>query len=192
MAYQSTNPQFQTVTTTSSAPSPMSKWWPIGLFISWVIFVIIGGGLIGAWNSNVQYGSYYGEYGGHVENMSQYYGAIACFAIGGILQLTFWIVLIVWRVQRRRSPPVVSTSVIYANTPSAEAARADKISPNWQPPTEIYPAPQPTVPAPTYHTVQIPGGTTAPSAEKQTTMRYCGNCGTAITTPFCKQCGSRG
>lgn len=34
--------------TPTSAKAAMSKWWPIGLLISWVIFFVIGGGLIGA------------------------------------------------------------------------------------------------------------------------------------------------
>ena len=64
----------------------MSKWWWIGLLVSWIIFLIIACVLVTA----------------DCISCAELNGSFACFAIAGALHLAFWIVLIVWCTQRRR------------------------------------------------------------------------------------------
>lgn len=164
----------------------MSKWWPISFFIAAVIFFIIGGGLIGAWASSAtaydsydSYDSY--DYTYYYSNSGEYYGALACFALGGICKFVAWVLLIVWCVKRSRSRTVVVTQAYepyqsYGNNYAAPAA-----------PQGYAPVPVPS-PAP------VPPYGNAQTAPNQTggQMRYCTNCGTAVTTPFCSQCGIKG
>jgi len=102
--------------TTTTGRSGLSKWWPISFFLITLVLFIVGGGLIGAWVSSAQnsivdsynsdYDSYYTTYSA---NNGLYYGALACFALGGICKLTAWILLIVYCVQRRNSRTIVVT-----------------------------------------------------------------------------------
>ena len=79
--------QPQVVILAASSPGrPISKWWWIGLLISWIIFLIIAGVLVTA----------------NCITCSELNASFACFAIAGALHLAFWIVLIVWCTQRRR------------------------------------------------------------------------------------------
>ncbi|KAF7184344.1 hypothetical protein CNMCM7691_005096 [Aspergillus felis] len=156
--------------TTPSRSRGISKWWPISLFIFAVVFFIIGGGLAGAWNSRGYSCDFYScldDYDG------EFYGAIACFAIGGILKITGWILLIIYLVKRRRLP---ASAVTYVNPPYAAQRQATFFGgPQLSPMTPASP------PAPVY--------TSAPSSNIG--VKYCGNCGTAVGTPFCTQCGSK-
>jgi hypothetical protein len=151
----------------------MSKWWWIGLLIAWLIFVIAGAALIGVWVSNstphCSYDSYF-EYICEDGNglTGAYYAALACFGIGGILHLAYWIVLIVWCTKRRRV--VETVPLTYTNAPPMEAG-PDK--PYSYPSTAYYPGPD---------------GTSSPAP---TLGRYCGHCGTPVTSQFCTQCGAR-
>jgi hypothetical protein len=182
MSYQNSSPQIQVGGTTGKAP--ISHWWVIGVFCSSVLFFVIGGGLLGAWSSSAACGYYY-CYG----DAGEWNGGIACIAIGAILKFVFWVLLIVWCVQRRRSR--APSTVVYVN---AQAAAEAGTAPKPQPQANVYSAPQPEYagvqPAPQYGAaaqVQAP----APVAEKQAVMRYCGHCGTGTTTPLCSQCGSQ-
>jgi hypothetical protein len=145
---------------------PMSKWWWIGLLIAWIIFVLIGGALIGVWASKT--GVHCGYYTCSVDDLTgEYYGGLACFAIGGILHLAYWIVLIVWCTKRHRYQTV---PVTYISGPSVESA-ADK---------PFY------YPTPTYYPNQE-----TPNRYTPEQRRFCGNCGTTVTSQFCTQCGAR-
>lgn len=156
--------------------SRFSKWWPISFFITAIIFFIIGGGLAGAWSASSYSDcldsdySYYSSYSScsTLSNKGEFYGAIACFVIGGICKLTAWILLIVWCVKRSRQP----TSISYTYQPLEYygAAAVSAAPPAAVPPYPTAPTPQPKE--------QVAMG-----------MRYCGHCGAAITTPFCPQCG---
>lgn len=101
--------QPQVVVLAASSPGrPISKWWWIGLLISWIIFLIIAGVLVTA----------------NCITCSELNASFACFAIAGALHLAFWIVLIVWCTQRRRkhaSPqkfiPQPDPAPIYSSPP---------------------------------------------------------------------------
>jgi len=182
MAYQNSSPQIQVGGTTGKAP--ISHWWPIGLFCSSVLFFVLGGGLLGAWSSSVFCDGYYDICYG---NVGEYNGGIACIAIGAILKFAFWVVLIVWCVQRRRSH--APSTVVYVNAQAAaEAGTVAKPEPQ----ATVYSVPQPE-PVGIQHVPQYGAAVLAqvPVAEKQAAVRYCGQCGTGTTTPFCSQCGSQ-
>ncbi|OAQ66340.1 double zinc ribbon domain-containing protein [Pochonia chlamydosporia 170] len=181
MAYEMT-PQGQTVVQQqyATARRGMSRWWPVSFFIAAVIFFIIGGGLMGAWAAS--YDSWDGYY-----NNGNWYGAIACFVIASLLKLTAWILLIIWCVKGRRTQS--STTVTYVNVPPVNNTYTNV---PLQAPQQQY-APQPygaepiksATPAPVYQNVE-----TVPMQYGET-ARYCGNCGTAATTPFCAHCGGK-
>ena len=184
MSYQNSSPQIQ-VGGTTTGKAPLSHWWVIGVFCASVLFFIIGGGLLGAWSSSLICDGYYYDicYG----NAGEWDGGIACIAIGSILKFVFWVLLIVWCVQRRRSR--APSTVVYVNAQAAaEAGTAAKP----QPQTNVYSVPQPEYagvqPAPQYGAA---AQAQVPVAEKQAVMRYCSACGTGTTTPFCSQCGSQ-
>lgn len=188
MAYQNSSPQINTGTEVVAGRAPVSQWWPIGLLISSIVFFVLGGGLLGAWSSS-SYCTYDYDYGYDycIGNASEWDGGIACIVIGAILKLAFWVVLIVWCVQRRRSRS--PSTVVYVN---AQAAAESGNAPKAQPQANVYSAPQPDYagvqPAPQYGVatqVQVP------VAEKQAVTRYCGSCGSGTTTPFCSHCGSQ-
>lgn len=168
MGYEAV-PQGQTVVQQSR--SRISKWWPISFFIVFIVFIIIGGGLIGAWvsSSSTYSYSYYSSYSyyGNSANDGLFYGGVACFAIAGICKLVAWILLIVFCVQGRRSQ---TTTVSYVTQPV-----------NYAPPPQqgYYSGVpmQPASPAPVYPNKEAAG------------LRYCGQCGSAVTTQFCPQCG---
>ncbi len=93
-----------------SAPRKgISKWWPIGFFITAVIFFIIGGALVGAFVSagyktcsTSYYGDYTYDYSCLAGNIGEYNGGIAMLALGGVSKFIGWVLLIVYCVQRRR------------------------------------------------------------------------------------------
>jgi len=91
----------------------MSHWVPIGIFIASVFFFVLGGGLLGAWgaSSNCLDTNYDGTYYVCSGNNGEFYAGIAMIAIGAILKFAFWIVLILWCVQRRRS----RSTIVYVN-----------------------------------------------------------------------------
>lgn len=108
MANEMRSPEVSTILhhpVPATAPTGrLSKWWPVSLFIAAVIFLIIGGGILGASTSGPRY--YY--------DSSMFYGGIACLVLGGLLKLIAWILLIIWCVQGRR---VQYPAVAYVNAP---------------------------------------------------------------------------
>jgi hypothetical protein len=167
MAYQNSSPQIVTGTQPVTGKAPISKWWPIGCFCSFVFFIVLGGGLLGA---------------------GVWYGGIACIAIAVILKFVFWVLLITWCVQRRRAS--TPSTIVYVNAQAnAEAGTFQKP----QPVATVYSAPQPNYtvqPAPGYG-VAAAHAEVPSVVEKRGVTRYCGRCGTSTTTPFCLQCGSQ-
>jgi len=187
MAYQNSNPQINTApaVTSSDGRGSLSHWWPIGLIISSVVFFVIGGGLLGAWSSSTYCDGYFNDY--CYSNGSEYDAGVAFIVIGVILKIAFWIVLIIFCVQRRRTQS--PSTVVYVN---AQAAAESGNAAKAQPQANVYSAPQQEYtgvqPAPQYG---AGAQGQAPVVEKQTVTRYCGHCGAGNTTPFCSQCGSQ-
>lgn len=173
-----TSPMGATVAQQAPARSrtQMSRWWPISFFIAALVFIIIGGGLIGAWTSSVN-NFYDDDSFDTVGNNGEFYGGVACLVIAGICKLVGWILLIVRCMQRQRSPPTV---IAYPYQPPNQYAM-----PATRGGYVTIPG-QASTPAPSYTNYQ-----TAPN-ESGMAMRYCGNCGAAVTTPFCAQCGTKG
>ncbi|KAK4144036.1 uncharacterized protein C8A04DRAFT_37051 [Dichotomopilus funicola] len=165
------------------AKSRFSKWWPISFFIAAVLFFIIGGALVGAGASSSYscLGSdyYYSSYSSCGSD-GMWYGAIACFVLGGLCKLTAWILLIVWCVKRSSRQP---TSVAYTYQPLTHANAPVA-------PTAGIPAYQNTAyqNAPPYQPAQPPA---AAHSKEHSAMgtKYCGQCGQGVTTPFCPRCG---
>ncbi|OCK92081.1 uncharacterized protein K441DRAFT_663790 [Cenococcum geophilum 1.58] len=185
MAYQNSSPQIVTGTP-ATGKGPISKWWPIGCFCFSVLFFVLGGGLIGAWSTSVGC-SYYYDYTDYCYgNVGEWNGGIACLAIGAVLKFVFWVLLVVWCVQRRRSR--APATIVYVNAQAnAEAGTVQKP----QPAATVYSAPQPNYtvqPTPEYGVAAAHGEV---PAEKQVMTRYCGQCGTGTTTLFCSKCGSQ-
>jgi len=173
----------------------MSRWWPIGFLLASIALFIIGGALFGAWGSSTYcyYEGYYEYCDGKTAGL--FYGGVACCVIGGILKLIFWITLFVWCARRRRSSTttvvqVNAAPVVTENKPSANvSAQQTQIDPSAPQSTYYYPQSAPT-PAPTYTSVQSQGGMNVPELGNQPT-KYCGNCGTTATSPFCMKCGAQ-
>jgi len=186
MAYQNSSPQIITGTQPDTGRAPLSKWWPIGVFCAAAFFFVLGGGLIGAWSYSVDCYYFYGDY--CYGNTGEWDGGIACIAIGAVLKFVFWVLLIIWCVQRRRAR--APSTVVYVNAQSnAEAGTIQKP----QPAATVYSAPQPNYTAqsvPEYGVAAAHAGVPH-VGEKQVVTRYCGQCGTGTTTPFCSQCGSQ-
>jgi hypothetical protein len=166
MAYQNSSPQIVTGIGPVTGKAPLSKWWPIGVFCGAVFFFVLGGGLLGA---------------------GVLVGGIACIAIGAILKFVFWVLLIIHCVQIRRTR--APSTIVYVNAQAnAEAGTVQKP----QPLANAYSVPQPNYTvqsAPEYGVAAAHAE--VPIVEKQALMRYCGQCGTGTTTPFCSQCGSQ-
>ncbi|GAB1317857.1 Zinc-ribbon domain-containing protein [Madurella fahalii] len=173
-----THPYPPPATAIASPPrSRFSKWWPISFFLAAVLFFIIGGGLLGGWTAHAYDcvdSSYYSSCSS-VGNLGMWYGAVACFAIGGICKLVAWILFIVWCVKRSareaRSIAYTYQPLAYANAPIAPTAAA----PTYQN-------------APPYQNAHV----LTPARSKEPMemgTRYCGQCGTGVTTPFCPHCG---
>jgi hypothetical protein len=184
MAYQNSSPQIVTGTQPITGKAPISKWWPIGVLCSSVFFFVLGGGLLGAWSTSFTCSEYDYSCDG---NVSDWNGGIACIAIGAILKFVFWVLLIIWCVQRRRAR--APSTIVYINTQAnVEAGTVQKP----QTLATVYSAPQQdyTVqPAPEYGVAAAHAE--APPVEKQLVTRYCGHCGTGTTTPYCPRCGSQ-
>ena len=186
MAYQNSSPQIVTGIEPVTGKAPISKWWPIGFFCGAVFFFVLGGGLLGAWSSSFDcIYDYYGDYCGG--NDGEWNGGIACIAIGAILKFVFWVLLIIRCVQIRRTRG--PSTIVYVNAQAnAEAGTVQKP----QPLANAYSVPQPNYTvqsAPEYGVAAAHAE--VPIVEKQALMRYCGQCGTGTTTPFCSQCGSQ-
>jgi hypothetical protein len=167
MAYQNSSPQILTGTQPVTGKAPISKWWPIGVFCFFVFFFVLGGGLLGA---------------GVLD------GGIACIAIGAILKFVFWVLLIIWLVQRRRAR--APSTIVYINAQAnAEAGTVGKP----QPVATVYSAPQRdyTVQATPEYGIAAARAEVPPVVEKPPGTRYCGQCGTGTITPYCSQCGSQ-
>jgi hypothetical protein len=163
--------------TTSKAP--ISRWWPIGLLITSIVFFIIGGGLLGAWSSSAACSYYddgYDTFYTCGANAGEWDGGVACLVIAALIKIAFWVVLIVRCVQMRHSR--APSTVVYVN---AQAAAESGTAPKAQPTTNVYPVPMQDM----SHAAQ------APDAEKQVVTKYCGQCGTGTTANFCSQCGSQ-
>lgn len=180
MAYQNSSPQIVTSTqsvTGISGKAPISKWWPIGFFCSALFFFVLG-----AWNNC----DYYDDY--CFGNVDEWDGGIACIAISALLKLVFWVLLIIWCLQRRHA--LVQPTIVYVNAQSnAEAGTVQKTQPvatvynAREPKYIVQPAPECGVAA---AQVEIPR-----IVEKQVVPRYCGQCETCTTSPFCSRCGSQ-
>jgi hypothetical protein len=167
---------------------PISRWWWISLLIGWLLFFIIGAGLIGAWSSGSGGGCSYNQFDGYYDNCYSgnnglFYGGVACFAIGGVIKLAYWIMLILWCVQRRR----YLAPVVYVNGPAAEAGKP------YYPPQQQYEQPQmPTPYAPVPSRSPDPNFAATQSPEVANgDKKFCGQCGTIATSQFCTQCGTR-
>lgn len=166
------------------AKRPLSKWWPIGILIAAVVLFVIGGGLLGAYYNSFNTGctsidSYsYDDYCYGYGNAGLWDGGIACIALGGVLKLTFWILFIIYRTQRRRYRALEATGPsTYVNVSMGDYSAKPEIAtsyapPHHQPQYSSAPAADPLLQQPYGHT------------------KFCGNCGTAISTAFCTSCGA--
>jgi hypothetical protein len=169
------------------AKRPLSKWWPIGVIIAAVIFFAIGGGILGAYYNSFNTGctSYddysYNDYCYSYGNIGLWDGGIACLCLGGVLKLTFWILFIIYRTQRRRYRAYEAAPSAYVNvSPTKPEASTSYAPPHRQPQYSPAPTADPLLPQPYEHTIM----------DQQSTRRFCGQCGTAISTTFCTQCGA--
>ncbi|KAL2174866.1 uncharacterized protein P884DRAFT_279796 [Thermothelomyces heterothallicus CBS 202.75] len=158
--------------------SRFSKWWPLGFFIAAILLIIIGGALVGAWTANAEC-SYDDYYYSCDHNTGMLWGAVACFVIGGLLKLTAWILLIVWCVKRSTRVP---TSVSYSYQPLNYAGPVPTAAP--APPAPLYQSGAPYQNAPPYQSAGAP-----PAPQQKDAVRYCGQCGSGTTSPYCPQCG---
>lgn len=104
------------VATSTSGNRGISKWWPISFLISAVIFLIIGGGLWGGSNSSRHNCRTSGPYCS-IASHGEFYGAIGCFALGVVLKIAGWILLIVYLVKRRR---LRATTITHINAPTTD------------------------------------------------------------------------
>lgn len=192
----------------SSLKKPMSKWWPIGLLISAVVLIIIGGALIGSAYSN----EFCDGFGDCYYNGSEYDAGIALIILGVLVKLAFWIVLIVFIVRRRRLSSQTTNFTYANNNPIAGnvAPQQEQGKAHWNAPTAMgnfQPVPQDNTeytngqsnpllenkhaawssqPIPVegqYHDGSAAMGHGAPGG------RYCLQCGTLANTPYCAQCG---
>jgi len=198
MAFHNSNTQIYndpSAASPNTVKGPMSHWIPIGIFCASVFFFVLGGGLLGAWASSTScsYDYYYDFCTG---NVGEYDAGIAFIVIGALLKLAFWVVLIMWCVQRRRLRSSPSTAVYVNAQASAENGQANKPQPtaNVQGVNQNYTS----VPLQDYSGVQSPQaapqyGVDAQAAqvEKQAVTRYCGQCGTGTNTAYCPQCGTQ-
>jgi len=178
-----------TTAVTVPPKSRFSKWWPISFFLVAVLFFIIGGGLVGGWTATCSRSSSYSSYSSYYSSSysgcganGMWFGAVACFALGGICKFVGWILFIVWCVKRSSRQ---STSVSYTYQPLTYAGAP--VAPTAAPAPAAYqnqgfqnaPPYQPArSPAPTHAKEQPMGGT-----------KYCGQCGAGVTTPYCPNCG---
>ncbi|EAQ91926.1 predicted protein [Chaetomium globosum CBS 148.51] len=175
-----------TTTTVAMPPkSRFSKWWPISFFIAAILFFIIGGGLIGGWTASCASSSYsYYDYDSSCLSNGMWYGAVACFALGGITKFVAWILFIVWCVKRSSR---TSTSVSYTYQPLTYAGAAP-VAPSAAPMPAAYQNHGGFQNAPPYQPARSP----APTHSKEQPMgatKYCGQCGAGVTTPYCPNCG---
>ncbi|KAJ5709529.1 hypothetical protein N7493_009820 [Penicillium malachiteum] len=85
-----------TQTSQSTIQTPMSKWWPIGLLIAWLLFMSIGAALLA-----VGLGGYTGD-----STTQDYFtmatAGIALIVIGAILHIVFLIIIAVRHKQKKR------------------------------------------------------------------------------------------
>ncbi|KAJ5621001.1 hypothetical protein N7510_004985 [Penicillium lagena] len=147
--------------------------------------------------SSFDYYSYYSDEN-CVGNDAEYYGGIACFAIGAVLKLVAWILLIIFCVRRRR----VQRATEYASAPTMQGSNQQYAQP-FVAPQPTYPVAEPSAQyaarslasqSPVYPDAQqtTPYPNTPPPKEAtETTIRFCGQCGASITSPFCPHCGTR-
>lgn len=115
-----------------------SKWWPISLLIVTVVFIAVGGGLIG--------GSIYdGYYFDYVNPYDMFYAGVALVVLGGLLKISFWVVLIIYCVQRRRHSKCAQPNYVlpppgtHVSYHGVETRRVELDSP--VPPQPVYNAP---------------------------------------------------
>ncbi|KAK4247532.1 hypothetical protein C7999DRAFT_41184 [Corynascus novoguineensis] len=162
--------------------SRFSKWWPLGFFIAAILMFIIGGALVGAWSAS--YDCYYSSsyYSSSCDgNSGLLYGGAACFVIGGLLKLTAWILLIIWCVKRSTRN---TTSISYNYQPLNYAGPA----PTAAPVAPAAPAPL-YQNGPAYQNAPPYQSAASPAPQQKTDLRYCGQCGSGTTSPYCPQCG---
>lgn len=180
--------------------SRLNKWWPIGFFIGAVACFIIGGALAGTYFSssvsdcsyNSYYNSYYDDYSCTSGNTGLFYGGIAMLVIGGVLKLIAWIFLILFCVKRNRAR---HHTVTYVNAPPVQQAHAAP-QPTCASPQQTAQFPHAAVPPSPFspEMTHLPAASTPPPKEAHATataFKFCGNCGGAISSRFCPQCGAQ-
>lgn len=144
---------------------PISKWWPIGLAIGAVALYAIGGGLVG---SACDY--YYCD-------LSLWNAGVAFCSLAAICSVAWLVMLVLWATRRNRTTPYNAQTVVLdsRNVPvqpvqmQSQQAHAEM---------EAEDKAQPVVQAQAVNG-DGQGG------------RFCGQCGTQASTPFCSKCGTR-
>jgi hypothetical protein len=172
------------------AGNPISPWLPISLGIATLVFFIAGGALLGTWA-----GCYFDC------SLATYYGGIALIVIGFFLKIA-WIVTLVFYIRRRRSGYMVNpNSKAHWNAGTGLLENQNYSSSQPLAPTQYAFAPPgqtqySAVPiaAPTYDPMPVKDHVTYAAAETQRQnapggIRYCLQCGVAVHTPFCANCG---
>ena len=191
------------------AGSRMSKWWPIGVFIAALIFIVIGAALIGVYEGSCisdsfnynYYDDNYLDYDNYYivcDPIGEFYGGIACIVIGALLKIAGWILVLIWCIKRRHARRSYAA-------PMAQPAHTPQPQPSFVAPQPTYPPQHPPQPSPyasgmppgaaaSYYNDmprEAPSTTSSPPPKEPipTTTRTCGQCGAAVTSPFCPQCG---
>jgi hypothetical protein len=85
--------------------TPISKWWPIYTGIKAVIFFIIGGALIGTFETSIFCDDYgcYGEPG-------LWAGGVAMCVLGAATTIAWVVLLVLYLTRRRKSPQQLNPS----------------------------------------------------------------------------------
>ncbi|KAJ5191420.1 uncharacterized protein N7498_010405 [Penicillium cinerascens] len=101
----------------------MSRRWPLAFFFGAIVMFIVGGALVGVYLSNTSncfndsssydYYSNDDDFDCGSSHNGEYYGAVACFIIGGIFKLIGWVFAILYCVRRRRSHQQALASQYY-------------------------------------------------------------------------------
>jgi hypothetical protein len=174
------------------ATKPMSPWWPITLGIASLLLFIAGGALLGIWA---------GCYDGC--SAADYYCGVALIVIAAILKIV-WIISLIMYIRSRRygyRESIASTNLKPYWNASTGLMDGQNFSSQPSAPTQYSFAPPSqtqysAVPmtAPTYEEATVKNhGTYAaaqlPPQNPSGGIKHCAQCGAAVHTPFCAQCG---